>query len=125
MRFLLDMGISVGVAAALRTLGHEAIHLDESGLSRLSDAEVLRQAEADQAVVVTHDLDFADLLASGAAKLPSVILFRLRDMRPPNVFARLEAVIAHHADQLQAGAIVSVAESQIRIRSLPIGGADK
>jgi predicted nuclease of predicted toxin-antitoxin system len=125
MRFLLDMGISVGVAAALRELGHEATHLDESGLGRLSDAEVLRRAETEQAVVVTHDLDFADLLASGAAKLPSVILFRLRDMRPANVFARLEAVIKHHAAQLRVGAIVSVAESQIRIRSLPIGGSDE
>lgn len=125
MRFLLDMGISVGVAAALRKLGHDATHLDESGLGKLSDEEVLRKADADQAVVVTHDLDFTDLLASGAARLPSVILFRLRDMRPSSVFARLEAVSAHHGDQLRAGAIVAVTEAQIRIRSLPIGGVDE
>jgi len=125
MRFLLDMGISAAVGGALRKLGHDAAHLDESGLGRLSDGEVLRKAEADQAVVVTHDLDFTDLLASGAARLPSVILFRLRDMRPSSVFARLEAVIARHGDQLRTGAIVSVAETQIRIRSLPIGRVDE
>ena len=119
MRFLLDMGISVGVAASLRDLGHEADHLYELHLDTLPDAEILRKAVDDRSILVTHDLDFGNLLAASGARLPSVILFRLRDMRPSSVSARLRAVIANHASQLVAGAVVAVTESQIRIRDLP------
>jgi predicted nuclease of predicted toxin-antitoxin system len=120
MRFLLDMGISTAVAGSLRSLGHDAEHLHELGLGTLPDAEILTKALRDGAVLVTHDLDFSHLLAASGAVLPSVILFRLRDMRPPNVVARLRAVIAGHASALAAGAVVSVTESQIRIRELPL-----
>ena len=120
MRFLLDMGISPGVAGSLHSLGHDAEHLHDLGLDTLPDAEILAKALREGAVLVTHDLDFSHLLAASGAMLPSVILFRLRDMRPPNVVARLRAVIGSHASALAAGAVVSVTESQIRIRELPL-----
>jgi predicted nuclease of predicted toxin-antitoxin system len=120
MRFLLDMGISTAVAGSVRSLGNEAEHLHDLELGTLPDAEILTKALRDGAVLVTHDLDFSHLLAASGAVLPSVILFRLRDMRPPNVVARLRAVIAGHASALAAGAVVSVTESQNCIRELPL-----
>ena len=44
MKFLADMGISPRSAAFLRSLGHDAIHLHEEGLDRLSDAGILSKA---------------------------------------------------------------------------------
>jgi predicted nuclease of predicted toxin-antitoxin system len=41
MRFLLDMGISVDVAAFLRSTGHDAEHLHELRLGTLSDPGIL------------------------------------------------------------------------------------
>jgi predicted nuclease of predicted toxin-antitoxin system len=120
MRFLLDMGISTAVAGSLRSLGHDAEHLHDLGLGTLPDAEILTKALRDGAVLVTHDLDFSHLLAASGAVLPSVILFRLRDMRPPNVVPRLRAEIASRASALAAGAVVSVTESQNCIRELPL-----
>jgi predicted nuclease of predicted toxin-antitoxin system len=69
---------------------------------------------------VTHDLDFTDLLAASGAALPSVVIFRLRNMRPEPVLARLLAVVSEHATDLEAGAVLSVTESLIRKRSLPL-----
>ena len=120
MRFLLDMGISAGVKTSLRGLGHEAEHLHDLGLDTLPDAEILRKALRDGSILVTHDLDFSHLLAASGAALPSVVLFRLRDMRPRHVAARHHAVIASHATELGAGAVVSVTESRVRIRNLPL-----
>jgi predicted nuclease of predicted toxin-antitoxin system len=120
MRFLLDMGISTGVAGSVRSLGNEAEHLHDLELGTLPDAEILTKALRDGAVLVTHDLDFSHLLAASGAVLPSVILFRLRDMRPPNVVPRLRAEIASRASALAAGAVVSVTESQNCIRELPL-----
>jgi predicted nuclease of predicted toxin-antitoxin system len=120
MRFLLDMGISPDVVATLRDLGHDAVHIHELGLGTLSDTEIMRLAIREGRTVITHDLDFANLLAASAASLPSVILFRLRNMRPERVMARLRVVITAHAADLEAGAVISVSELQVRMRHLPL-----
>ena len=68
MKFLADMGISPRSAAFLRSLGHDAIHLHEEGLDRLSDASILSKALDRRArIVLTHDLDFGDLVAASRA----------------------------------------------------------
>jgi predicted nuclease of predicted toxin-antitoxin system len=52
--------------------------------------------------------------------LPSVIIFRLRNMCPERVNHYLQIVISQHQASLEQGAIVSVAEGQIRVRPLPL-----
>jgi len=85
MKFLADMGISPRTVAFLRSLGHDAVHLYEQGFGRLSDPTILRKACDEGRVLLTHDLDFGELMAAGGAELPSVVIFRLRDMRPERV----------------------------------------
>lgn len=120
MKFLLDMGISTAVAAFLRSIGHDAEHVHELGLGTLSDAAILSRAVRGGRVVITHDLDFANLLAASSSELPSVVLFRLRNMRPERVMTRLSFVLANYASDLDKGAIISVSELQIRLRRLPL-----
>jgi len=81
MKFLADMGISPRVITALRERGHEAIHLQEQGLGKMSDGDILAKARVEGRVLLTHDLDFGELLAASGGVLPSVIIFRLNDMR--------------------------------------------
>ena len=121
MKFVADMGISPRSAAFLRSLGHDAIHLHEVGLDRLSDASILSRALDEGRVVLTHDLDFGDLMAASEARLPSVIIFRLRNMSADRVNRYLEIILANYPDRLVAGVVMSVTEREIRIRSLPIG----
>ena len=120
MRFLLDMGIPPLVARVLVEKGHEAHHLTETGLHRLPDDEILAKARRESSVVLTHDLDFGDLLASSGAFLPSVVIFRLSRMRPENVLLYLDRVLSTHLDALVEGAIISINERRMRVRSLPI-----
>jgi len=65
MRFLADMGISPKVVELLRSQGHEALHLHEEGLGQLPDVDILKKARKEGRIVLTHDLDFAELLALG------------------------------------------------------------
>ena len=120
MKFLLDMGISVRSAQRLRALGYDAQHLSELGLNRLDDAEILLRAREQGRVLLTHDLDFADLMASGGATLPTVVIFRLADMRPANVDRHLDSLLEGHASRIEAGAIFSVDDGRVRARDLPI-----
>jgi len=120
MKFLADMGISPRTVAFLRTQGHDAVHLHEQGLDRLEDPAILEKARNEGRVLLTHDLDFGDLLAAAGTALPSVVIFRLQNMRPERVNDYLETIISRYAGSLQMGAIASVNERQIRIRHLPI-----
>jgi predicted nuclease of predicted toxin-antitoxin system len=120
VKFLADMGVSRSTAERLRALGHEADHLREIGLQRLPDAEILDRVRRERRVVLTFDLDFADLLAASGEVLPSVILFRLRNQTPASVTPRLLEVVGRCAPDLEAGAIITVEESRYRVRRLPI-----
>ena len=114
------MGISPVTVAFLRGLGHDALHLHEQALDRLQDPAILGKARDEGRILLTHDLDFGELIAASGARLPSVVVFRLRDMRPDQVNHYLREIITQHSDALENGAIVSVTETQIRIRNLPI-----
>lgn len=120
MKFLADMGISPGTVSFLKNRGHDAIHLKDEALSRLPDSEILAKARHEQRVLLTHDLDFGELVAASGATLPSVVIFRLRNMRPENVNAHLEAVLTQHQTALVQGAVISVTEGSARVRLLPI-----
>ncbi len=120
MKFLADMGISPKTVAHLQALGHDAAHLHEQGLGRLPDADILEKAKREGRVLLTHDLDFGGLMAASGANLPSVVIFRLRNMRPESVNRYLDEVVTLHQEALEKGAIVSVLETQIRLRTLPL-----
>jgi predicted nuclease of predicted toxin-antitoxin system len=120
MRFLADMGISPATVAFLRDQGHDAIHLHEQDLDRLEDSCILEKGLLEARVILTHDLDFAELIAASAARLPSIVIFRLRNMRPEMVNDYLHTVTTDHRAALEQGAVVSVSERQIRVRLLPI-----
>lgn len=120
MQFVADMGISPRTVAHLRQAGHDVVDLREIGLARAADHEILALAKRDGRTVLTHDLDFGDLLAASGDALPSVVLFRLPDMRPETLSRYVDAVIEQHAADLEAGSFLSMGERRVRVRALPI-----
>lgn len=130
MKFLADMGLARSLVlsvveatvAFLRAQGHDAVHLSEQWLQRLEDDEIVEKALAEGRIILTHDLGFGRIVALSRASVPSVITLRLDDMRPVQVNHYLAEVLAHFAEQLEMGALVSVNERGIRVRPLPIKG---
>jgi predicted nuclease of predicted toxin-antitoxin system len=120
MKFPADMGISPKTSLFLAEEGHDAVHLHECGMDCSSDTAILETARNERRVLLTHDLDFGDLMAASGAGLPSVIVFRLRNMHPEMVNRNLREVIHHHQDALVRGAVISVSDGQIRVRLLPV-----
>ncbi len=120
MRFLADMGISPVTITFLRDEGYEGIHLTEEGLERAGDALVMEKARNEGRVLLTHDLGFGELMAFSGGTSPSIIIFRLKDMRPDKVNKYLRKIITDHSDSIEQGAVLSVTERQVRVRTLPI-----
>jgi predicted nuclease of predicted toxin-antitoxin system len=121
MRFLADMGISPRTVDFLKALQHDATHLHDQNLDSTPDSIILKKAREEQRILLTHDLDFGELLAASGTASPSVIIFRLRNMHPDRVNSSLNSIINNHAALLEQGVIISVDEGQIRVRLLPIG----
>jgi len=103
MKFLLDMGISPKTVNFLNNLGYNAVHLHALGLHKLPDHDILKKAKKEGCIILTHDLDFGELVAASEAKLPSVIIFRLRNMHPERVKTYMHKVIKEHKDELIKG----------------------
>jgi predicted nuclease of predicted toxin-antitoxin system len=86
----------------------------------LPDADILQKAHSEKRVLLTHDLDLGELIAASGSRLPSVVIFRLRNMQPERVSHHLQAVISQHRQAMEQGSIISVTEGQTRVRMLPI-----
>ena len=80
------------------------------------------KARLEGRVLLTHDLDFGELLAASSAELPSVIIFRLQNMRPEQVNRYVSAAVKEYENALTVGAILSVSEDRVRLRYLPVTG---
>jgi predicted nuclease of predicted toxin-antitoxin system len=121
MRFLADMGISLRTVEWLREDGHDIVHLRDEGLQRLPDDEILEKARLEGRVVLTVDLDFAQLLAMAQSSFPSVILFRLGNENYDQINSFISILLRDCTEELESGAMISVSTKGFRIRKLPIG----
>ncbi|MCL4534640.1 MAG: DUF5615 family PIN-like protein [Bacteroidetes bacterium] len=106
MKFLLDMNIPRALGVRLASRGHECRHVADIGMDRASDLAIVEEARAKREIIVTHDLDFGQLLAFSGERGPSVVIFRVRDTHPDNLFARIWDVWPLIDNPLETGAVV-------------------
>lgn len=121
MKFLVDANLSPIVAEALRVGGFEATHVGEVSLLTASDVDISAFAVRGRAAIISADSDFASLLALSGASAPSLVLLRSSDhLRPSEQAAILLANLPSVTDDLERGAVVTIARGHVRVRVLPI-----
>ena len=121
MKFLLDQNVSPALVGLLADSDHLAEHVRDLAMREAPDDVVLAAARDADAVLISSDTDFGELLARSNANEPSVILLRRQEGRRASeiaslIVANLQAV----ADDLASGAIVVLDDDRVRIRSLPL-----
>jgi predicted nuclease of predicted toxin-antitoxin system len=105
----------------LNSVGYDAIHVGELGLSSAEDADILAIAQASNRVLVSADTDFAALLALRGANSPSVILFRTKSRRSAQQqFVLLRDLLPLFEKDLMSGSILVISENRVRVRRLPL-----
>ena len=120
LRFLADMNLSPITVDALQREGWDIARVSTLLPANASDAEILVLARRQNRVVITQDLDFSALLALGGHAQPSLITLRLSNTDPSLVTERLRQIVPQSEQALQEGSAVTVDDSSLRIRRLPI-----
>lgn len=124
MKLLLDANLSPEVGRRLKEAGHDAIHVRDIGLLSAPDPEILRAAADAERILLTADADFGALLALGSLASPSVLLLRSADhLRPFEQASLIVANLPLISEDLEQGAIASLARDRLRVRVLPIAGS--
>ncbi len=117
---LLDQGLPRSTASLLRDEGWDVLHTGDIGLSRSTDREILEYARREERVIITLDSDFHAILAVSNASTPSVIRIRLEGLRGPDLALLIKRIWPKIEPQVKKGAMVTVTESGIRIRNIPL-----
>lgn len=110
------------MAEGLTRAGHDAVHVRQRGIQRASDDVVFDLAEQEDRCVVSADTDFGVILAERRQSKPSLILFRRRAERRPELqVALLLKNLPELTDALASGSVIVFEMARIRVRSLPLG----
>jgi predicted nuclease of predicted toxin-antitoxin system len=119
MKLLVDMNLSPRWIGLLVDAGIEAAHWSTLGKNNAPDSEIMAYANANDYVVLTHDLDFSAILAASHGKKPSVVQIRAEDVSPDVIGLQVIAALRQMASELEDGALLTVDPNRTRMRLLP------
>ncbi len=102
MRFLVDAQLPPALVQLLREHDHEAEHVTDIGPADMSDRDIWRYALEHDAVIVTKDEDFADMVATGRES-PAVVWVRVGNTRRAVLLAWFDPLIEQIVDMVGSG----------------------
>jgi predicted nuclease of predicted toxin-antitoxin system len=109
---MVDECTGPAVTRGLRGLGHD-VHCVFGSSRGMTDAEVLRQASAEERILITNDKDFGDAVFRDRHSHRGLILLRLEDERSAGKIAALTRLLDSHSARL-ANTFVVVTEQGVR-----------
>jgi predicted nuclease of predicted toxin-antitoxin system len=77
MNFLVDAQLPPALARLIASLGHQAVHVEETTLLLASDEEIWAYALRHQHIIITKDEDFKNLLLLSTAGRTPVVWMRI------------------------------------------------
>jgi predicted nuclease of predicted toxin-antitoxin system len=116
MLFKIDENLHDEIAALLRTQGHDSHTVHDEGLSGHSDLTLADRCRQENRVLITLDLDFADIRAYPPHSHPGIIVMRVGNQSRHHVLAVLQSVIELFAENEINGQLWIASENGIRIR---------
>lgn len=120
MRWVADENVDHPIVLAMRAAGHEVWSVADQDPG-LGDDEVLQRARDSEAVLLTADKDFGELVFRKRLVPDGVLLIRLPGMAPREKAQVVVSMLERHAAEL-VRAFAVLTPNSLRIRQLPGAG---
>ena len=119
IQFLLDANLSHETALFLRLLGYQAVTADDVKLGTADDEAILKFAINKHYIIITFDLDFANLFYLEYQNKVGVITLRLEDQTVESVNNQLQRFLNTRLlrEVKNHRALIIIDEKTIRVRS--------
>ena len=114
MKFVADENVDKSIVDSLRGSGHDVLYIPEFAKA-LSDDDVLALARDNNAVLVTTDKDFGELVFRRGLAAYGVVLLRLAGMSTAEKARLTLSAVTAHQEQL-AGSFTVITPRAVRIR---------
>ena len=121
MKIVVDMCLPPDLAKGLMEAGHDAVHWSAVGDVQALDITIMQWAQVNGHTVITHDLDFGDLLFASKDPSPSVVIIREQDTHPEILLGPVLRVLEQFAQDLRNGSLIAMNRNMARVRRLPLG----
>jgi len=116
MRFKVDENLPIEVADLLSEAGHDAVMVLEQQMGGSDDTEVAAVCREEERILVTLDLDFADIRAYPPSEYPGLVVLRLKQQDKPHVLGVFGRLVGVFQEEPVEGSLWIVEEERIRIR---------
>ena len=116
MKLKLDENLSRLLKSSLAALGHDVDNVADEGLLSRPDSDIAAAAKAEGRMLMTLDLDFADLRRFPPGSHPGIILFRPVSYGPSDVNRMVEEFVRETDSAGFEGCLVVVEPGKIRVR---------
>lgn len=116
MKIKLDENIPMALATYLRYEGYDVSTIPEENLSGATDSTVSYHATKEDRILVTFDMDFADIRNYPIGSHAGIIVFRINDQRWSLLKELVERLINSGTLERLHGSLAIVNEKQVRFR---------
>ena len=116
MKFKVDENLPIQCVDQLREGGHDALSVKDQGLSGATDPRIAEVCTEEGRVLVTLDLDFADIRTYPPSASAGIIIFRLGSYDALTLRRFVGRVMALLPHESPAGRLWVVEEDKVRIR---------
>ncbi|RJO67308.1 MAG: hypothetical protein C4523_09695 [Myxococcales bacterium] len=116
MKFKIDENLPIEVAAVWVDAGHDAETVAAEHLKGADDRLIYNKCSQEGRILVTLDLDFANVQHYPPGKGPGVIVLRLPRQDKPTVLAVVQALCNLLIRESPSGKLWIVEEKRVRVR---------
>jgi predicted nuclease of predicted toxin-antitoxin system len=120
VKLLIDMNLSPRWVQFFAGADIDAVHWSSVGAHDAPDSKIMEFARINDYVVLTHDLDFGEILAASNGAKPSVIQLRSNNVSVERIGPIVASAVKQLASELADGALVTIDTERTRIRLLPL-----
>ena len=116
MKLKLDENLPTDLAIRLRQAGHNVVDVVEEGLGGEDAPPVLKAATGEGRILMTFDLDFADIRRYPPGTHAGIVVFRLQDQRWKALQGPIDHLLAGNLLDGLGNGLAIVDETRIRYK---------